>query len=217
MLFEFPLQISRGMLATAGTHISVQHRERIPATGAMLVISNHRSLLDAPLLMTALDRSVRFACHHYMSQVPILSEMVKALGCFPLAGSGQRQQVFFRTAMELLQAQQPVGIFPEGAEPMVNITQADEMSRFHRGFAHLALRAPVSKLAILPVAVSAIRETVNPVAPLKVFSWFDPSEPLFEQPGWHPGVHYHRVNLTIGHPLQNHTYFGGQMTPCFGR
>lgn len=215
MLFDFPLHLSHGLLTAAGTKVSIHHRERIPSTGAILVISNHRSFLDAPILMTAIGRSVRFACHHYMSRVPALKEAVSALGCFPLDKPGQRKSVFFQQAIDFLTARQPVGIFPEGAQPMIKVTQPRDLSRFHRGFAHLALRAPIQKLAILPVAISSVEETVNPVAPLKLFSLFDPSEPLFDQYGWHPYVNYHHVNLSIGHPIwvtnsQRQQYYGKQ-------
>lgn len=185
----------------AGTQISVRHKERIPTTGAMLVISNHRSFLDAPLVMTAVGRSVRFACHHYMSQVPVMKDMVAALGCFPLESPSHRRGIFFQKAIDLLKRQQPVGIFPEGAQPMVRTTKPCQLERFHRGFAHLALRIPIQNLAILPVAISATEETVHPVAPLRLLSLFDPSEPLFDSPDWHPAINYRRVNVSIGHPI----------------
>ena len=191
MLFNTSLQISLGL-----------HRERRPRHGALLVISMHRSVLDAPLVMTAVDRPVRFACHHYMSQVPVLKDMIATMGCFPLDGPGQRPQTFFQTAIESLKRSQPVGIFPEGAQPMVQSTRPDQVGRFHRGFAHLALRAPVRSLSILPVAISSVEETISPVAPLKLLSLFDPSEPLFDRPGWHPLVNYRRVTLSVGEPLR---------------
>ena len=202
MIFDIPLHLSRSLIRSVGTQISVRHQERIPSGCAMLIISNHRSFLDAPLLMSAVNRSVRFACHHYMGQIPIIKDMVTALGCFPLDKPGQRKQVFFQQAADLLKTHQPVGIFPEGARPMVQVTNPSHLCPFHRGFAHLALRAPVPKLTILPIAISVLKEQVNSVAPLKLFSLFDPSEPLFDQPGWHPSVNYRQVNLSIGHPIE---------------
>ena len=202
MIFDIPLHISRGLLTSVGTEVSVRNPERIPSSDAILVISNHRSFLDAPLLMSAINRSVRFACHHYMSQVPLMKDMVTALGCFPLDKPGQRKKVFFQQAIDLLKTEQPVGIFPEGTRPMVQVTDPTQLKPFHRGFAHLAMRVPVRKLTILPIAISALEEQVNSIAPLKLFSLFDPSEPLFNQPGWHPSVNYRRVNLSIGHPIE---------------
>ncbi len=201
MFFDHPLNISRWLLSTIDTNITISYKQRIPSTDAVLVVSNHRSLLDAPLLMVALNRPVRFACHYYMSQVPILREMVTTLGAFPLDAPQQRQKNFFHQAISLLQARQVVGIFPEGARPMVQVRKPNELSQFHRGFAHLALRAPVRKLAILPIAIASTEETRHSVAPLKLFSWFDSSEPLFDSPDWHPAVLYRHVSLLFGRPL----------------
>jgi 1-acyl-sn-glycerol-3-phosphate acyltransferase len=195
-----PLLISQSFLAATGTRLFLHHQDRIPEASAVLVVSNHRSFMDAPVLMASVGQPIRFACHHYMSQVPILREFVTRLGCFPLDEPGQGQQRFFNQATQLLQAQQMVGVFPEGGKPMVKLTQADQMQKFHKGFAHLALRSPVKELAILPVAIASVEETVNSAFPLKLLSLFDPSEPLFDQPGWHPLVIYRRVNVLIGRP-----------------
>jgi 1-acyl-sn-glycerol-3-phosphate acyltransferase len=195
------LQISRLFLATLGTRVFMHCEDRIPQQGAVLVVSNHRSFLDPILLTAALGRPIRFACHHYMGQVPIMRDLVKSVGAFPLEQPGQRQQQFFQQATALLQRQESVGVFPEGAEPMVKLTEPDRVGRFHRGFAHLALRAPIQDLLVLPVAIASFQEqsSVSRV-PLQLLSLFDPSEPLFKQPGSHPLVFYERVNVMIGRP-----------------
>lgn len=207
------LRISQLILATTGTQLFVHHRDRIPQDGAVLLVSNHRSFMDAFLLMGAIQRPIRFACHYYMSQVPVLREVVHQLGCFPLEEPDQRQRYFFRQASQLLQRQQVVGVFPEGAQPMVQCTQPQEVSPFQRGFAHLALRAPLSSLAVLPLAIASIEEIASPAFPLPLLSLFDPSEPLFQQAAWHPVVLYRRVNIFVGHPYwitprQQHHYSG---------
>jgi 1-acyl-sn-glycerol-3-phosphate acyltransferase len=201
MLLTDPLQVSNLMLSLLGTQVSTLYRDRVPTQGSVLVVSNHRSFLDAPLLMAAMGRPVRFACHHYMGQVPVLREFVTRLGCFPLDAPEQRQHRFFQQAIALLQNQQVVGIFPEGADPMVRPTSPLAVGDFQRGFAHLALRAPLDELAILPVAIVSEQEANSAALPLQLFGLFDPSEPLFNQPGWHPMVMYRQVNLLIGQPF----------------
>jgi 1-acyl-sn-glycerol-3-phosphate acyltransferase len=200
-LRKSPLLISRQLLAGLGTQAFFFHQDRVPQDSAVLVVSNHRSFMDAPLLMAAIDRPIRFACHHYMGQVPVMREFVTRLGCFPLDVPEQRQQSFFHQAGRLLQTRQCVGIFPEGAQPMVKLTQPGEMGAFQRGFAHLAFRAPVADLAVLPVAIVPQQETIQAALPLKVLSLFDPSEPLFQKSGAHPMVIYQRVDIRVGHPI----------------
>jgi 1-acyl-sn-glycerol-3-phosphate acyltransferase len=200
MLPSSPLMLSRWLLTLLGTKISLLYEERIPKIDKILVVSNHRSFLDPSVLMTALNRPVRFACHYYMTQVPGLREIVNSLGCVPLDEPGQLQQSFFERASGLLQTHQAVGIFPEGGQPMVQVTERSEVCPFHRGFAHLALRAQVGEMAILPVAIASTDETSYPVAPFRLFSMFAPTEHLFERPGWHPAIIYHRVSILFGYP-----------------
>lgn len=204
-----PLQISHGLLATLGTKLFRYYEDRIPQGGPALVVSNHRSFMDAPILMATVERPIRFACHHYMGQVPVMREIVTGqLGCFPLDAPQYRQQSFFLQAIGLLQASQTVGVFPEGTKSMVQFSQPNQMGEFQRGFAHLALRAasggemhkPVENLVILPVAIASLEEVNTSTIPLRLLSLVDPTEPLFNQAGWHPLVIYHRAAVLIGRP-----------------
>jgi 1-acyl-sn-glycerol-3-phosphate acyltransferase len=113
------------LLALSQVRVSVHGQDRLPPHQPLVVVSNHRSIMDAPLLMSALGRPVRFACHHYMGQVPGLRNLVNALGCLPLNAPGKGQTAFFRRAMQALRAGEAVGIFPEGAAPMVHRTTPD--------------------------------------------------------------------------------------------
>jgi 1-acyl-sn-glycerol-3-phosphate acyltransferase len=193
--------ISHAFLAGLSTQMFRYYEDRIPRNASVLVVSNHRSFMDALVLMAALSSPIRFACHHYMGQVPIMREIVTGqLGCFPLEETQNRQQSFFVQSEMLLQSRQMVGVFPEGTEPMVKFTVPNAVGDFQRGFAHLALRADVEDLAILPIAIASLEEVNTSGFPLKLLSLFDPSEPLFNQPGWHPLVLYRRVGVLIGRP-----------------
>ena len=196
-----PLEMARWMLFAMGISIRVQHAERLPKT-PFLMISNHRSFLDAPLLMVAAQRPVHFACHHYMAQVPVMRNVVNALGCFPLDVPKDRGRTFFKQATGFLRSQESIGIFPEGTDPMIDVPAAGEVGKFRRGFAHLALRAPVDNLQVVPAAVIALDERQQSTIPFKLLSWFDPSEPLFDRAGLHPAVIYRKVAISIGDPIE---------------
>ena len=201
LIADLPLHLSRLLISAAGTKATYHFIERVPAVNRIILVSNHRSLLDAPLLMAALDRPIRFACHYYMSRVPGLREMVSAMGAFPLDAPQQRPKEFFQKAVSLLHEKEVVGIFPEGAEPMIQSTTPNRIRSFHRGFAHLAMRAPVGDVAILPVAMPSLQEQTSNLAPLSLFKLADPSEPLFDRGGWHHSVRYQHVRVLVGHPL----------------
>lgn len=84
---------------------------------------------------------------------------------------------------------------------MVKPTLPHKLESFQRGFAHLAMRSLIPNLAILPVAIVSQKESVYPGIPLPLLHFFDPSEPLFDQLGWHPLIVYHEVKVLMGHPL----------------
>lgn len=130
-----------------------------------------------------------------------MRNVVEALGCFPLDGPKDRGRTFFKQAARFLRSQHSIGVFPEGTNPMVELTAPDQVSSFHRGFAHLALRAPVSELKIVPTAIIALEERQQDTVPFKLLGWFDPSEPLFQQNGLHPAVIYRRVAVVVGEPI----------------
>ena len=200
MVSEAPISVSQMLLGAFGTRMFVYYKNRIPEDATVVVVSNHRSFLDAPVLIKALEHPVRIACHHYMGQMPVMREFVELLGCFPLANPTQRRQTFFTQATELLQQRQWVGIFPEGTQPMVQITDPQKLGKFQRGFAHLVFRVAVPNLVVLPVAIASTSESTNWALPLRSLRLFDPTEPLFDRPGLHPAVVYHRANVLIGRP-----------------
>ncbi|MDY6782712.1 MAG: lysophospholipid acyltransferase family protein [Cyanobacteriota bacterium] len=195
-----PLILSQLLLETLGVRICVERENRIPLDAPAIVVSNHRSVLDPFVLMKAIDRPLRTACHHYMGEIPVVRELVHLLGCFPFEKPKNREPVFFEQASALLRSQQWLAIFPEGASPMVRVTHPKEMSPFHRGFAHLALRASVPNLAVLPVAIASLEERIDRAVPVRALRLFDPSEPLFDRGGIHPMVTYRRVNIVFGRP-----------------
>lgn len=194
------LHVAQALLTLCGTQVWVRGREYLPA-GAAVIISNHRSPLDAPILIQALDRPIRFACHYYLTQVPGLREIVMGLGCIPLS-QGRRNQVrFFRQAEAHLRQQESIGLFPEGADRIAQPSSAGEVGPFQSGFAHLALRSQIDPLPIVPVVIRVEEEWTAPAVPLQFFRWFDPSEPMFQRWGDHPVVVYRTVSVMIAPPI----------------
>lgn len=215
MLSFTPRLISQSLISAVNLNLTVSYANRIPQDLPTIVVSNHRSFLDAPILIQSLPYSLRIACHHYMGQTPLVRELVNSLGCFPLAQTSQRQRQFLLQASNLLTSRQWVGLFPEGTKPMIEPTAPHEMGKFHRGFAHLAWKAPVANLAVLPVAIASLSETTLPTIPIRWLKQFDRDEPFFERQGLHPMLVYHRVKVLIGRPYlidvhQKNEYKGKQ-------
>jgi 1-acyl-sn-glycerol-3-phosphate acyltransferase len=195
-----PLSTSRLILDTTRTSLFTVGQEHLPRQGVAIVVSNHRSFLDAPILIQALGQTLPIACHHYMGKTPFLRDLIRELGCFPFDIPEKRHATFFQQATNFLQSGRWIGLFPEGGSPMLNLTSPRQISRFQSGFAHLALRCPVENLFVLPVAILSESETAVTPFPVRFLRWFDTTEPLFDNDGWHPVVVYHQVKVAIGRP-----------------
>lgn len=188
-----------------GMNVQVHHPERVPINRALLIVSNHRSFLDPLLLTSFLGTPINFVCHRYMGNVPILRELLQTCGAFPLTNRDWHQQLL-QDAKDLFHQGKTVGIFPEGAAPMLHRTTPQHLSPFYRGFAHLALQAAVPNLQILPIGIAAGTEMSWPAVPLSLLHQIDPLEPLFQQDGWHPAVFYQDVSIRVGHPFAINDY-----------
>lgn len=194
------MQLSHLLLTLCQTQIWVRGRHLLPK-GPAVVVSNHRSFLDAPILIAAFDHPVHIACHYYLSQVPGLKDIVLQLGCLPLQQGSRNQIQFFRQANLIFSQGGWVGVFPEGAERIACKSSPHEVGMLYPGFVHLALRSQVSPLPILPVGIRVLKEQTVTDIPLSFFRWFDPTEPMFQGHGSHPVLLYEEVEVSIGELL----------------
>ncbi|MFM8524591.1 MAG: lysophospholipid acyltransferase family protein [Cyanobacteriota bacterium] len=116
----------------------------VPLDGALVVVANHGSHLDPPLLGHALGRPVAFMAKAELFRVPILGPIIRACGAYPVArGASDREAI--RTATDRLLEGWATGVFIDGtrqADGRVNAPQP--------GAALLAARAGVP---LLPVAI----------------------------------------------------------------
>lgn len=127
--------------------VRVHHAERFPATGPVVVAGNHVGLIDGPLMSIFAPREVHALTKQEMFKGP--------LGRF-LRRAGQIELDRFhydpgaiRTAVHVLRAGHPVGVFPEGTRG------AGELEDFRSGAAYLAL---VTGAPVVPLTFIGTRE-----------------------------------------------------------
>lgn len=118
---------------------------RMPASGPLIVVSNHLNLADPPLLAASLPRRIHFMAKQELFDVPVGGFFVGLFGAFPVRRF-EADLKALRTAQRLLEAGEVVGMFPEGHR-----SEAASMIRAHPGTALLALR---SGAPVLPVAIT---------------------------------------------------------------
>jgi len=95
--------------------LEVKGRENIPEKGPILLMANHRSYLDPPLVAYAVyKRPVFFMAKAELFTTPILGSLIKHWGnAFPVK-RGKADLTALKTALEILNRGELVCIFPEG-------------------------------------------------------------------------------------------------------
>ena len=92
--------------------LTVAHSHRVPATGPFVLAPVHRSNLDT-VLMAAVPRHLRFMGKDSLWKVKPAAWLLSALGGFPVNRAETDRAALERT-IELLEAGEPVVLFPEG-------------------------------------------------------------------------------------------------------
>jgi 1-acyl-sn-glycerol-3-phosphate acyltransferase len=91
----------------------VQGQEMVPADGAVIVASNHISLLDPPVVGAAIPREAHFLAKKELFENRLLSWVIKAYNTVPVS-RGRPDRAALRRIAELLRQGQAVLLFPEG-------------------------------------------------------------------------------------------------------
>tara|TARA_Y100001968_G_scaffold175623_1_gene160920 strand:- start:2768 stop:3433 length:666 start_codon:yes stop_codon:yes gene_type:complete len=116
----------------------------VPQMGPLVVVSNHGSDLDPPILGHALGRPVSFMAKAELFKIPFLSNIIRSCGAYPVKrGASDREAI--RTASNRLNEGWAIGLFLDGTR------QAD--GRVNNPMAGAALLSARNGAPLLPVAI----------------------------------------------------------------
>jgi 1-acyl-sn-glycerol-3-phosphate acyltransferase len=119
--------------------------ENVPASGAIIIAGNHPSYLDPVLVMLPIKRTIRFMAWDALFKVPVLGQVIKAIGAFPVDLRKGKGEAAFREALLVLNQGNALGIFPEGQR-----SEKGPMGELKTGVARLAVETGA---AIVPVTI----------------------------------------------------------------
>lgn len=125
--------------------IKVQGSENIPATGKAIICANHKSYLDPAILACGIKRKIYFMAKAELFSLPVLGKIIKWSGAFPVK-RGKADIHSIKSALDLLEAENLVGIFPEGGR-----VRGEKQLKVKPGAALLALK---SGAPIIPAAIT---------------------------------------------------------------
>ncbi|MGM0499153.1 MAG: lysophospholipid acyltransferase family protein [Bacillota bacterium] len=93
--------------------IKVKGKENLPAEGGVILMSNHISAFDPPLLAAIFSRPVRFMAKKELFENPFIRFVLFLADAFPVDRS-KNDITAVKKALYVLKDQEVLGLFPEG-------------------------------------------------------------------------------------------------------
>jgi len=118
--------------------------ENIPQKDSFILVSNHGSLLDPPLLGHALGRNISFMAKAELFKVPLLGLVIRACGAYPVK-RGMADKNTIKIACKKLLNNNSIGIFIDGTRQ-----KNGRVNKPKQGAALLAFK---NQKLLLPVAI----------------------------------------------------------------
>ena len=148
---EFLMRFVAWILIHTVHRVKEINTDRIPASGAAVLVSNHVSYLDALIIIAASPRPIRFVMDHRIFKTPILGWVFRSVKAIPIAPMKEDPWVTEKAYVDIAQALyegELVCIFPEG-----RLTSTGEMNEFKGGVRKILDRSPVP---VFPIALRGL-------------------------------------------------------------
>lgn len=135
-----------------GIDVDATGLDRLDRSVPYVFMCNHLSFLDAPMLVTVIDRPVRFIVKRFVFRIPVLGLGMRFAGYVPLdkEGVGEGRKRIARAVRLVMEKGYSFLIYPEGTR-----SRKGKLLPFRRGGFFLALDTGAP---IVPVSISGTYE-----------------------------------------------------------
>jgi 1-acyl-sn-glycerol-3-phosphate acyltransferase len=148
---EFLMRFIAWLLIHTIHRVRTFDADRIPASGAAVLVCNHVSYVDAIVIMAASPRPIRFVMDHRIFKTPVLSWIFKTAKAIPIAPAKEDPWLMERAYVDIAQALHEgdlICIFPEG-----KLTSTGDINEFKGGVKKIIDRSPVP---VIPMALRGL-------------------------------------------------------------
>jgi 1-acyl-sn-glycerol-3-phosphate acyltransferase len=147
------LQWSGSIVRRASIDLRVTGLERAPTAESFVVMSNHQSLYDVPVVYQALQRRIRMVAKKELFRVPVWGKAMERAGFIALdRAHRERSRQTLLASADVLHTGTSIWIAPEGTR-----SRTGELGPFRKGGFHLALQ---SGCRILPLTIIGTRNVL---------------------------------------------------------
>jgi 1-acyl-sn-glycerol-3-phosphate acyltransferase len=138
---------------TFGWGLRIEGRRHVPRQGPVLVVANHQSYLDPPLVGVAMPRRAYFLARHTLFQSRLVGALLRSYHGVPVDQEGMARGGL-QAVLDLLKAGEAVVIYPEGER-----THTGKMQALRPGV-HLLIRRS-APMTIVPVGIAGAFEAYS--------------------------------------------------------
>jgi len=142
---------ARTVCRGCGLTITVSGGEAVRWSEPHILMANHQSYLDIPVLFAALPEPFGMLAKHELFRLPVFRSAMKGLRCIPINRSNRRESLeSLKRAAELVRLGNTIVVFPEG-------TRSDDgnIAELKKGAFHLAEMAGVP---VVPIGIRGTRD-----------------------------------------------------------
>lgn len=161
---EFFMRFLVWLLIHSIYRVKTKGLEKVPEKGAMVLVCNHVSFVDAMIIAGCIRRPVRFVMHHKIYNLPILNFIFRTAKAISIAGRYEDENLLKKAFDDIdaaLDNGDVVCIFPEG-----KLTTDGSMNAFRDGIEKITERRAVP---VIPMALQGLWGSVFSRQKLNIF------------------------------------------------